>query len=148
MSAGAGDWTTPAETTALAEDIAARGVQVFWLAMDGAAPPIVDDLAAEGQPVTLVEGMTAAAAADHVATALLAQYRMTIDLTGAVGPVRLRLEADGAVHEIPLAVEAAAEVAPATAPPSAPPAAAPPPPAPVTTTPPAATSPPASLRPP
>ena len=35
MSAGGGDWTTPAETTALAEDIAARDVQVFWLAHGG-----------------------------------------------------------------------------------------------------------------
>jgi hypothetical protein len=142
MSAGAGDWTTPAETTVLAEGMAAHGVQVFWLAMDGTAPPIVDDLAAAGQPVSLVQGMTAAAAADHVATALRAQYRMTIDLTGASGPVRLRLEADGAVHEIPLAMEAAAEVPPAAAPPSTPSAAAPPPPSvPATTSPPVTTSP-------
>jgi hypothetical protein len=106
MSAGAGNWTTRAETTALAEDLTALDAQVFWLAVEGTTPPpIVRDLGASGQPVTLIRGNTATMAADRVATELDAQYRMTIDVTGAVGPVRLRVEGSGAVDEVPLAVE-------------------------------------------
>ena len=101
-SAGTADLTTPAETAVLAQDMTGRGVQLFWVVMDGTAPPIVQDLAASGQPVTVIAGKAAAAAADQVAAALQAQYRVTIDLTGAVGPVRLRVEVDGVVHEVAL----------------------------------------------
>ncbi len=104
MSAGDVDLTTSAETVLLAEDMTTRAVQVFWLVMDGTAPPIVHELAASGQPVTLIEGKSAAAAADQVVSALKAQYRVSIDLTGAVGPVRLRADVNGAVHEVPVSV--------------------------------------------
>ena len=119
MSTGSDVWSSLPDAAGLSTAIADRDVQVIWLALEGTAPSIVDELTPAGRSAILVEGAAAAAAvADHVATALQAQYRVTIDMTGAVGPVRLRVEANSAAHEVPLAVAGGgfARIPPAAAP--------------------------------
>ena len=118
MSTGSDVWSSLPDAAGLATVIADRDVQVIWLVLEGAPPSIVDDLTPTGRSPILVEGAAAAAAvADHLATALQAQYRVTIDMTGAVGPVRLRVEASSAAHEVSLAVAGGfARIPPVTAP--------------------------------